>query len=137
MFHALEAGPPLPSDILNFTAGEFKTAADGPVTPQLASSRDLLHWNRPEREPLIEPGKTGPWDDGAMYTASNIVVDDKQISMYYAGFSNGHGGADPSDPNRDNHHGQTDLATWSTPTSTRTGRADGDSARAAQRGGWD
>lgn len=111
-YESVYVGVPWVFDILNFTSGEYKTAADGPVTPQLASSRDLLHWDRPEREPLIEPGRTGAWDDGALYTASNIVVDDKQISMYYAGFNNGHGGADPDDPNRDNHHGQTGLATW-------------------------
>jgi hypothetical protein len=39
-------------------------------------------------------------------------VTDKEIQFYYAGFNNGHGGADPADPNRDNHRGQTGLATW-------------------------
>lgn len=111
-YESIYIGVPWVFDILNFTSGEFKTAADGPVTPELAASRDLLHWDRPVRDALIEPGKAGARDDGAVYTASNIIVDKNTISMYYAGFNTGHGGADSSDPNRDNQHGQTGLATW-------------------------
>lgn len=96
----------------DYTSGEYATAADGPVLPQLASSRDLLRWQRPVRAPLLEPSRGGAWDDGALYTASNILVTDKTISMYYAGFQNGHGGADSDDPNRDQHFGNVGLATW-------------------------
>ena len=97
---------------LNYTAGQYASAADGPVLPQVAASRDLLRWVRPVRGTLLEPSLGGAWDDGALYTASNILVTDKEIRLYYAGFNNGHGGADPTDPNRDNHRGQTGLATW-------------------------
>ncbi|TDD96769.1 hypothetical protein [Jiangella asiatica] len=96
----------------DYTSGEYATAADGPVLPQLASSRDLLRWQRPVREPLLEPSRGGAWDDGALYTASNILVDDSTITMYYGGFQNGHGGADSDDPNRDQHFGNVGLATW-------------------------
>lgn len=96
----------------DYTSGEYATAADGPVLPQLASSRDLLRWERPVRDPILEPSRGGAWDDGALYTASNILVDDQKISMYYAGFQNGHGGADSDDPNREQHFGQVGLATW-------------------------
>jgi len=111
-YESMYIGIPWVFEILNFTSGEYKTAADGPVTPQLAASRDLLHWERPVRDALIEPGEGGAWDDGAMYTASNIIVDDDSISMYYAAFNNGHGGAESTNPDRDNHRGQTGLATW-------------------------
>ncbi|SDU59157.1 glycoside hydrolase family protein [Jiangella alkaliphila] len=96
----------------DYTSGEYATAADGPVLPQLATSRDLLRWERPVRDPLLEPSRGGAWDDGALYTASNILVDDEKITMYYAGFQNGHGGADADDPNRDRHFGNVGLATW-------------------------
>ncbi len=105
-------GVPWVFDILNFTSGQFKTAADGPVTPQLAASRDLLRWERPVRTPLIAPSKGGAWDDGALYTASNVLVTDKEIVMYYAGFNNGHGGAEPNNPDRNVHQGMTGMATW-------------------------
>ena len=96
----------------DYTSGEYASAADGPVLPQLATSRDLLRWQRPVRDPLLEPSTGGAWDDGALYTASNILVDDEKISMYYGGFQNGHGGADSDDPNRDQHFGNVGLATW-------------------------
>lgn len=111
-YESIYIGVPWVFNILNFTSGEYKTAADGPIAPQLAASRDLLRWERPVRDALIEPGQGGAWDDGALYTASNIVVDDDSISMYYAGFNNGHGGAESTNPDRDNHHGQTGLASW-------------------------
>ncbi|MCW3818892.1 hypothetical protein ONA91_31080 [Micromonospora sp. DR5-3] len=105
-------GFPWVFSILNYTAGQFATAADGPVTVQIASSRDLTRWTRPTRDPIIEPGRPGAWNDGAHYTASNILVGEKTVQMYYAAFNNGHGGAEPNNPDRDNHVGQTGLATW-------------------------
>lgn len=111
-YESVYIGIPWVFDILNFTAGEFKTAADGPVTPEIAASRDLIQWDRPVRSPLISPSKGGAWDDGALYTASNIILEDDEIHLYYAGFNNGHGGAESTNPRRDNHHGMTGLATW-------------------------
>lgn len=78
--------------ITNFTHGSQASAGDGPVLPQIASSRDLVDWSRPVRDPVIRPGLPGAWDDGALYTASNVVVDDKKITMYYGAFNAGHGG---------------------------------------------
>jgi hypothetical protein len=78
--------------ITNFTHGSQSSAGDGPVLPQIASSRDLVDWSRPVRDPVIQPGQPGAWDDGALYTASNVLVDDKKITMYYGAFNAGHGG---------------------------------------------
>ncbi|GIF67487.1 hypothetical protein Ais01nite_55220 [Asanoa ishikariensis] len=78
--------------ITNFTHGSQSSAGDGPVLPQLAASRDLVDWSRPVRDPVIQPGKPGAWDDGALYTASNVLVDDRTITMYYGAFNAGHGG---------------------------------------------
>lgn len=111
-YESIYIGVPWVFDILNFTAGEYKTAADGPVTPQLAASRDLLRWDRPTRGALLEPGLPGAWDDGALYTAHNVITTRDTVTMYYAGFNNGHGGAESTNPDRDNHIGQTGMATW-------------------------
>ena len=105
-------GIPWVFSVTDYTSGEYATASDGPVTPQLASSRDLLRWQRPVRSALIEAGRGGAWDDGAIYTASNLLVGRKTMSMYYGGFNNDHGGADSKDPNRDNHVGQSGMVTW-------------------------
>jgi hypothetical protein len=111
-YESVYLGMPWVFDLLSFTAGEYKTAADGPITPEIAASRDLLHWERPSRDPVIEPGLKGAWDDGALYTASTLLVDKDTVSMYYAGFNNGHGGAESTNPDRDHHVGRTGLVTW-------------------------
>ena len=79
---------------------------------QIAASRDLYRWSRPIRKPIIETGKPGAWDDGCHYTASNFIVEDKKIVMYYGAFNNGHGGSDAKDPHRGGNVGQTGMATW-------------------------
>ena len=43
---------------------------DGPIETQLAVTRDLEHWDRPFRTPIIPPGKVGEWDGGMILTAS-------------------------------------------------------------------
>lgn len=98
--------------IQNFTQGVSKSAGDGPVLPEIASSRDLLDWQRPVRDPVIRPGGPGSWDDGTIYTASDFIVTDDHVYLYYGGFNTPHGGADPSDPNRAVQIGQTGMASW-------------------------
>jgi hypothetical protein len=98
--------------ITDFTSGVSKGAGDGPVEPEIASSRDLLDWQRPVRDPIITSGQPGSWDDGTIYTASDFIVTRDQVQLYYGGFNTGHGGADVNDPDRDNQVGQTGLATW-------------------------
>lgn len=111
-YESTYVGLPWVFSVTDYTSGEYASASDGPVTPQLASSRDLVRWQRPVRTPLLEPGHGGAWDDGALYTASNLLVDDDSLTMYYGGFNNWHGGADSDDPNRDTHVGNVGMATW-------------------------
>lgn len=105
-------GFPWVFSLTDFTSGEHKAAADGPVEVQIASSRDLLDWHRPVRDPVIATGTPGAWNDGAHYTASTLHVTPETVSLLYGAFNNEHGGADPSDPNRDRHIGNIGLAGW-------------------------
>lgn len=98
--------------LTDFTSGEHKAAADGPVEVQIASSRDLAEWHRPVREPVIKTGLPGSWNDGAHYTGTTLHVTPETITMMYGAFNNEHGGADPNDPNRNVHMGQIGKATW-------------------------
>lgn len=97
--------------ITNYTHGSQSSAGDGPVLPQVASSRDLVDWSRPVRDPIIEPGMPGAWDDGALYTASNALVDDKTITMYYGAFNAGHGGQ-LTTPGSPAYTSGVGMATW-------------------------
>src|SRR5690606_29179247 len=92
--------------------GDAAFAGDGPVDVQIASSRDLVRWTRPVRDPIIRTGLPGSWNDGAHYTASNILVEDETITMYYGAFNLGHGGSDMEDPGRGRNVGQSGRATW-------------------------
>lgn len=98
--------------ITDYTTGPSASAGDGPVLPEIASSRDLVTWSRPVRDPVLEPGGPGAWDDGALYTSSNALVTDRTITMYYGGFNAGHGGPDLTDPGHAGYLGQTGRATW-------------------------
>jgi hypothetical protein len=98
--------------ITNYTVGSQSGAGAGPVLPGIASSRDLVNWSRPVRDPVLTPGQPGAWDDGALYTASNVLVDDRNVTLYYGAFNADHGGPDLTDPNHVNYLGQTGMATW-------------------------
>ena len=111
-YESTYVGFPWVFSILDFTEGESAAAGEGPIDVQLASSRDLAHWSRPVRAPVIAPGAPGAWDAGTHYTASNILVEDDRILMYYAAFNNGHGGGDTKDPRRGKNIGHSGLATW-------------------------
>lgn len=98
--------------ITNYTVGSQSGAGAGPIHPEIASSRDLVSWSRPVRGPVLTPGDPGAWDDGAVYTASNVLVTDREVNLYYGAFNAGHGGQDTTDPNAAPYRGQTGLATW-------------------------
>jgi hypothetical protein len=98
--------------ITNYTTGSQSGAGAGPVLPGIASSRDLVNWSRPVRDPVLVPGQPGAWDDGALYTASNALVTDRTVTMYYGAFNADHGGPDVNDPNHVPYLGQTGMATW-------------------------
>ncbi|HZZ42476.1 MAG TPA: hypothetical protein VFE58_06035 [Tepidisphaeraceae bacterium] len=111
-YESTYVGFPWVFSILNYTDGRSARTGDGPVDVEIASSRDLVHWARPVRDRIIEAGKAGAWDAGAHYCASNILVDDAKIVMYYGAFNNGHGGQDLDDPHRGKNIGQCGMATW-------------------------
>lgn len=86
-------GFPWMFDITTYNNGVFASAGDGPIQPQVAFSRDLRHWARPVRTPVIPLGKAGAWDDGTLYTCSTMQVSDREMSVYYGAMNLPHGGS--------------------------------------------
>lgn len=75
---------------------------EGPLEVQLAVSRDLVHWERPFRAPLIEPGQVGTWDSGMFSTASAAFDYQDEVWLYYYGAGFTHGAPIPArGPDRD------------------------------------
>lgn len=97
--------------ITNYTHGSQSSAGDGPVLPEIAASRNLVDWSRPVRDPILQPGQPGAWDDGAIYTASDVLVDDRTITLYYGAFNAGHGGQ-LTTPGSDKYSSGVGIATW-------------------------
>lgn len=64
---------------------------DGPMEVQLASSRDLAHWDRPFRTPIVPLGAQGTWDSGMIYTQSRALRVGDEIWLYYGGHNATHG----------------------------------------------
>ena len=60
---------------------------DGPQDMQLAWSRDLLHWQRPNpRQQFIPLGASSDWDAGMIYGIARPLIKDDEIWFYYNGF---------------------------------------------------
>ena len=64
---------------------------EGPMEVQFASSRDLTHWNRSFRKPIIPRGKKGDWDEGIQIGASTAFEHGDEIRLYYSGANYTHG----------------------------------------------
>lgn len=70
---------------------------DGPIYPELVSSRDGIHWTRQEagsegyRTPLLPLGASGAWDDGMIFTPNHPLVEGDTIKLYYGGINDTHG----------------------------------------------
>jgi hypothetical protein len=64
---------------------------EGPEEIQLAVSRDLLHWERPFRTPVIEIGELDRWDASFHTTASQAIRVGDEIRLYYGGANYTHG----------------------------------------------
>ena len=65
---------------------------DGPQEVQLAVSRDLFHWERPFRTPIIEIGKDlTAWDCSYQTTAAKAIRVGDEIRLYYGGANYTHG----------------------------------------------
>lgn len=86
-------GFPWMFDIQTYGNGEFASYGDGKIQPQLAFSRDLRTWSRLVRQPIIPLGTVGAWDDGTLYTASSMLVDEKEMVVYYGAMNLPHGGS--------------------------------------------
>ena len=64
---------------------------EGPGELQLAVSRDLLHWERPFRQPCVPRGKLGEWDCGFFGTQARALRVGDEIWLYYGGSNYTHG----------------------------------------------
>jgi hypothetical protein len=63
----------------------FSYNQDGPCEIQLASTRDLEHWERPFRIPCVPLGNLGEWDCGFLCTQSQALRVGDEIWLYYSG----------------------------------------------------
>ncbi|WP_053207411.1 hypothetical protein [Jiangella muralis] len=64
--------------------------ADGTTDVQIAASRDLRHWHRPDRSNVFLRGPDGSWDDSMVITSSDLIVTDTEVSTYYGGWDGTH-----------------------------------------------
>ena len=64
---------------------------EGPEEIQLAVSRDLIHWERPFRTPIIEIGQLDQWDASYHTTAATALRVKDEIRLYYSGANYTHG----------------------------------------------
>jgi hypothetical protein len=70
----------------------FGTNQDGPQEVQLAVSRDLVHWQRPFRTPVIAIGEDlTEWDCSYHTTAAQAIRVGDEIWLYYGGANYTHG----------------------------------------------
>jgi hypothetical protein len=63
---------------------------DGPFDMAIAFSRNLKDWGRPERQPVLARGPAGSFDSGLLLPASQPLVIDNEIWLYYAGLNGVH-----------------------------------------------
>jgi len=64
---------------------------EGPIEIQLATSRDLVKWERPFRTPIVELGPKGSWDEGVIVTSSSAIEVGDEVRLYYGGANYTHG----------------------------------------------
>jgi hypothetical protein len=64
---------------------------EGPSEIQLGVSRDLRHWERPFRTPVIPRGKPGDWDSGFFFTQSRALRVEDEVWLYYSAGNFTHG----------------------------------------------
>jgi hypothetical protein len=95
-YEGIYIGMPWVFDINTYNTGEFAGTGDGKIQPQIAASRDLRHWSRLIREPIIPLGSAGSWDDGTLYTSTTLQVSEKEMDIYYGAMNLPHGGSTSS-----------------------------------------
>lgn len=68
----------------------YDGAPGQPVEVQIAFSRNLRDWDRRDRTPVIPRGRTGDFDSGMTFSASNLLVRGSEVWMYYGGWDGPH-----------------------------------------------
>ena len=93
---------------------------EGPQEVQLAVSRDLFHWERPFRTPVIPLTDVGQWDCCYQATGNRALRVGDEIRLYYDGATYTHGTPalyraqfeDGRPTGRDRFTASIGLATW-------------------------
>ena len=89
---------------------------DGPAEVQIASSRDLRHWERHFRVPCVPRSEPGEWDSGLNFTQSRAFRVGDEVWLYYGGNNYTHGDPaifDADDPGRGTGMtGRIGIARW-------------------------
>jgi len=65
----------------------------GKISIQLVSSHDGVSWTREEgnRPAILDVGPPGAWDDGQLYTATQLLRVEDELWLYYSGCNMEHG----------------------------------------------
>jgi hypothetical protein len=63
---------------------------DGPLDIQFASSRNGIHWHRPDRRPVIRLGGDGAWNGGSLYAGYGLTRHGDELSLYYTAYDATH-----------------------------------------------
>ena len=79
---------------------------DGPIFCELVTSRDGVNWRRQQgdRVPVLDVGPAGTWDRGMVFSATQPLVVDGKVWLYYGGVDGLHAAREP-------WHGGIGLAT--------------------------
>ena len=93
---------------------------EGPQEVQLAVSRDLFHWERPFRTPVVPLTDVGQWDCCYQATGNRALRVGDEIRLYYDGATYTHGTPvlyrpefeDGKPTGRDRFTASIGLATW-------------------------
>jgi hypothetical protein len=85
---------------------------EGPIEVQLATTRDLVHWSRPFRTPIIEMGKPGEFDSGMIITFAAAFDRGDEVWLYYHGSDRTHGAPGLPDYDPKQNNSGIGLATW-------------------------
>ena len=64
---------------------------EGPGELQMGVTRDLIHWERPFRTPIVPRGKPGEWDSGFFVTQSRALRVKDEVWLYYGSSNYTHG----------------------------------------------
>ena len=75
--------PSFLADDLSVYAPEGGRLNKGPLDIGFASSRDGIHWERYDREPLIPLGPTGAFDSLGLYPVRGLILHGDEIWLYF------------------------------------------------------